>query len=408
MKTRKGHSERGFALLFVFAMAAIIAITLYVAMPRITFEAQRDKEALLIERGEQYKRGIQLYVRKFKRFPAKMEDLDNANGIRFLRHHYKDPMTGKEEWRLIHAGPGGVLLDSLVKPLNEKDKKAALQSSISELTSVGGFPEADQSGNLATRKRPSDIQGAPGTGLPGASAPGAPIPPDASQGNPPTAFPGAQAGNLTPPNPFPGQGPAGVNTALPGRFPPTQNAAGSAVNSQTGGISASAAMGSLAPDQLPANMRSNNMGPNQITPGQTAVPGIVTNQINNPFAAGGANPNAQGATEAAKLIQGLLTTPRPGGLNGLQQQAAGNQTIGGGIAGVASTIKTGSGIKIYNDQDEYKKWEFVYDASKDTQGAAGLPQQGRPPGTPIGQQPPGAAGTRVFGGSSVPAAGTKK
>ena len=119
MKTRTGHGERGFALLFVFAMAAIIAITLYVAMPRITFEAQRDKEALLIERGEQYKRGIQLYVRKFKRFPAKMEDLDNANGIRFLRHHYKDPMTGKEEWRLIHAGPGGVLLDSLVKPLND-------------------------------------------------------------------------------------------------------------------------------------------------------------------------------------------------------------------------------------------------------------------------------------------------
>jgi type II secretory pathway pseudopilin PulG len=391
MKSRTG--EQGFALLFVFAMAAIIAITLYVAMPRITFEAQRDKEALLIERGEQYKRGIQLYVRKFKRFPAKMEDLDNANGIRFLRHHYKDPMTGKEEWRLIHAGPGGVLLDSLVKPLNAKDKKAAAQSSITELLGVGGLPEADASGNLATRKRPSDIQGAPGTGVPGAFAPGAPIPPDATQGNfpNPNPFPGAQAGSL---------GPAGANSALPGRFPPTTNPAGSAVNSQTGGISAGPAMGSLAPDQVPSQLR-----PNQVTPGQTAVPGLVTNQINNPFAAGGANPNAQGATEAARLIGSLLTTPRPGGLNGIQQQqSAGNQTIGGGIAGVASTVKTGSGIKIYNDQDEYKKWEFVYDAAKDTQGAQGVPQQGRAPGTPIGQPAAGAVGGNVFGAPAPPPA----
>ena len=394
----KRRNDQGFALLFVFAMASIIAITLYVALPRITFEAQRDKEALLISRGEQYKRGIELYVRKFKRFPSKMEDLDNTNGIRFLRHHYKDPMTGKEEWRLIHAGPGGVLLDSLVTPA-AKDKKQAAQTSITELLGVGGLPEADANANPALRKRPSDQQGAPGE-LPNGPAPGAPIPADPAPGT----FPGQappNAANPYPANPFPGafgQGPAGAGTGLPGRFPgpmpnPT-NPPGSAVNSQTGGISASAPLGSNV---------AFPQGAGQIVPGQTPVPGGVMQQLNNPANPNGPNPNGQGGNDAARIIQGLLTTPRPGGLAGIQAIQAGNQTIGGGIAGVASTIKTGTGIKVYNDQDQYKKWEFVFDATKQAQGGAGgIPQQGRVPGTPVGtppgQQPPvGAVGGGVFG-----------
>jgi len=62
---KKTRRESGFAVLLVFAMAAAIALMLYMAMPRVAFEAQRDKEALLIERGEEYKRAIQLYFRKF-------------------------------------------------------------------------------------------------------------------------------------------------------------------------------------------------------------------------------------------------------------------------------------------------------------------------------------------------------
>lgn len=400
--SRREEKERGFAMLFVFAMASIIAITLYVALPRITFEAQRDKEELLISRGEQYKRAIQLYVHKFKRFPAKMEDLDNANGVRFLRHHYKDPMTGKDEWRLIHAGPGGVLLDSLVQKQTDKDKKFGTQSSITELQGVGGPPEADANVNIALRKRPSDQQAGTGGEGTGTAPPGAPIPADPPQGVVPGSSPSLNQGAV--PGTIPGQLPGAISgignavnpvtgtnasgqsaagTALPGRLPATPNAAGSAVNSQTGGISAATSFGPAAP-----------------VPGQTPVPTAVTQQLNNPAAAG-AIPNAQGATDAAKLIQGLLTTPRPGGLAGLQNNAGG-QTIGGGIAGVASTIKTGSGIKIYNEQDEYKKWEFVFDAAKEAQAASGIPQLGKVPGTPLGQQPAGqqpagAVGGGVFG-----------
>ena len=43
MKPARPNSESGFALLFVFLMAALLAISLYMEMPRVAFEAQRAK-----------------------------------------------------------------------------------------------------------------------------------------------------------------------------------------------------------------------------------------------------------------------------------------------------------------------------------------------------------------------------
>ncbi len=40
------------------------------------------------------------------------------------------------------------------------------------------------------------------------------------------------------------------------------------------------------------------------------------------------------------------------------------QTIGGGIAGVASKLEA-QGIKVYNERTKYNEWEFVYDPRKD-------------------------------------------
>ena len=50
----KHRGESGFAMLLVFLMAASIAIMLYMQLPRAAFEAQRAKEEMLQERGEQY------------------------------------------------------------------------------------------------------------------------------------------------------------------------------------------------------------------------------------------------------------------------------------------------------------------------------------------------------------------
>ena len=138
---KKRQPQSGYALLFILMMAATIAIMLYMQLPRVAFEAQRDREQLLIDRGEQYKRAIQLYVRKFNRFPADMQALENTQNIRFLRKQYVDPMTGKSEWRLIHVGPNGALIDSKVSGNNQqqKDPASAPQTLVADLSmTLGG------------------------------------------------------------------------------------------------------------------------------------------------------------------------------------------------------------------------------------------------------------------------------
>ena len=118
MKSRRTEhhgSESGFALLLVFVMAAAIAITMYMEVPRIAFESQRAREQMAIDRGLQYKRAIQLFYRKFQTFPQTLDDLETTRNVRFLRHRYLDPLTGKD-WRLLHVGPAGQLTDSLVQP----------------------------------------------------------------------------------------------------------------------------------------------------------------------------------------------------------------------------------------------------------------------------------------------------
>src|ERR1051326_9198999 len=123
-RTDRRQGERGFAMMLVFLMASVIAISLYYEMPRIAMESQRAKEQLLIDRGEQYKRAIQLYFNKTKRYPGEIKDLESFQNTRFLRHRYLDPMTGKDEWRLIHVN-NGVLTDSLVNKQGQTQQKEA-------------------------------------------------------------------------------------------------------------------------------------------------------------------------------------------------------------------------------------------------------------------------------------------
>ncbi len=117
---RRRSRERGSALLIVFVFAAFVAIMLYKEMPVAIFEARRQKEQLLVDRGNEYKRAIKLFVVRNRTFPTSLAQLDNFGNVRYIRHRFKDPMTGQDEWRLIHAmGPGFVLTDSKVTPLKK-------------------------------------------------------------------------------------------------------------------------------------------------------------------------------------------------------------------------------------------------------------------------------------------------
>ncbi len=96
--------EQGYLLLGLLFLFALILVGLAVAAPRIAKEIQREKEVETVHRGEQYKRAIQLYYRKFGAYPTSMAQLRETNKIRFLRQDYIDPMTRRRA-RLARRRP---------------------------------------------------------------------------------------------------------------------------------------------------------------------------------------------------------------------------------------------------------------------------------------------------------------
>jgi hypothetical protein len=384
------NPESGFALLFIYAMAAAIAISLFLELPRVAFEAQRDKEQLLIDRGEQYSRAVQLYVRKFNRYPADFDALDNTQNIRFLRNHYVDPMTGKDEWRLIHVGPGGVFTDSLVYNTKKTgDAASDPQNFITEVQQVGGNPtDPNQGVNLAGRVRPSDLAGAPGD------------PNNAQQ-------PGVlQPGLNQPAFGQPGFGPAGA----PQPPQPGLQQLGQPPGMQNNLIQPGAPQFDANGNVIP-NSANGAFGPNPQPGFPQPVPNLPPGVQLPPNFPGA--PQNNGAINGANVIGQLLQTARPGGLPSLSgmmgqplapgaatqpnntptaattQQAT--QIIGGGIAGVASKREQ-EGIKVYREKSKYNEWEFVYDITKDSSRA-----------TPGGAVPNGAQnGTQQQNGTQSP------
>lgn len=165
VRTRR-ESEGGYALLMVFLMAAIIALMLYQQLPRVAFESERDKEQLLIDRGEQYIRAIQLYyVANNRQYPTSIDDLEKREK-RFLRRRYKDPYTGKDEWRIIHTN-GGFLTDSLVQKPPGAGDSGSQSASNSPGSTTGNATPADQQPqiNAAVLQRPSDRPVTPAGGF---------------------------------------------------------------------------------------------------------------------------------------------------------------------------------------------------------------------------------------------------
>lgn len=106
MRVRRSNpnGEQGYILLSIMLLVTLMLIALSIEAPRIAQEIKREKEDELIHRGTEYKNAIRKYVRKFGQYPASLDQLEKANNTRFLRKRYKDPFTGKDDWRLLHQG----------------------------------------------------------------------------------------------------------------------------------------------------------------------------------------------------------------------------------------------------------------------------------------------------------------
>lgn len=373
----RGHRS-GFALLLVFAMAAVVAIMLYNELPSVAFEAQRLQEQLLIDRGEQYERAITLYVRKNNRFPPDLDALDKTAGQRFLRRRFKDPMTGKDEWRLVHVGPGGVFTDSLVYNKKKSDAdKSGPQNFITELQQIGG-PVTDpstQAGNIAARHRPSDAGGAPGTD-PGNL--------QYSSG----AIPNGAAGGLQNgiPNGIPNGVTSGIPNGLSNGIPNGFNATGQPLTN--GQLPNAGTQAGLPPGiQFPNGAQTaQNYGQAPVQAGSAAtnmINQLLTTPRPNPFnAASGATSGTASGASVDQFGNPLPATGNtaagPGGTTPAPMQG---QNIGGGLAGVASKMER-EGIKVYRDRTAYNEWEFVYDVTQDKsrQGTGGAVTPNAAPG----------------------------
>jgi type II secretory pathway pseudopilin PulG len=101
---RMASGESGYILLAVLFLMVMVLIMLSLAAPKMAADIERDREVEMIHRGNQYVRAIKLYYKKFGAYPPNMDALVKSNEIRFLRKRYKDPITGKDEWHLIHFG----------------------------------------------------------------------------------------------------------------------------------------------------------------------------------------------------------------------------------------------------------------------------------------------------------------
>jgi uncharacterized membrane protein YgcG len=386
MPRPRSRQDSGFALLLVFLMAAVIAITLYSEIPRVAFEAQRQKEQLLVARGEQYKRAVQVFVVKNKRYPTSIEELENFNNQRFLRKRYVDPMTGKDEWRIIHI-QNGILTDSkVVQPQTAANAKqtastagqyVAEQPQLGQTISTGAATGV----NIAQRRRASDDRS---PGLDDTAS--AMNDPNAQQNPGGTTTVGQLPPNLSVPGlpGMPGQSINGVRSPVPVPVPgaitnPSANQGYSYVGSSTY-VGGGSTIGSQpnAPGvagQYPGAAVNSQTG--GVAPGYGTTPG----SIGTPTAYGQPGLQTQPSNQAITMINNMLTTPRPVTSASGSTTASGS-VIGAGIAGFASTADQ-EGIMLYGDRSNYSEWEFYFDQTK--YRSPRNPVTGATVGTPAGQ-----------------------
>jgi len=334
-----------------------VSILIYLEIPRVAFEHQRDKEALLIDRGEQYARAIELYGRKMNRRPQTLDDLEKGQNIRFLRRRYKDPMTGKDEWRLIHMGSNGQYLDSKVhKPggalQNADSGPSVLASKIQGVGQSATVISDAQAVSAALQKHASDriSPGGAGSAAPGATG---------QNGVTDTTANGATAPNQQPPNAVQanavqeGQAVAQGGTANPAQFP--------------------------FPAQQAGNMRlpGNTQNDAALTLGSVLPPAQQDTMGNNVSQSGTAQPTPIQSIQA--ILGAQRTTPAGAGGGAQGPMGAGNASaLGPGLVGVATKVEM-EGIRRYKEHSNYSEWEFLYDPNDSKgsgQGSASGTQQG--------------------------------
>ena len=115
---RPFRAEGGYALVALLVAVSVMAVLLGGALPVWQTMVQREREAELVFRGEQYARAIARYQRQYAN--AAPPDLEILVEQRFLRKRYTDPMTPDGAVVALTAA-------DVVGATADRDQDAALQ-----------------------------------------------------------------------------------------------------------------------------------------------------------------------------------------------------------------------------------------------------------------------------------------
>jgi len=169
-KLEQERGDAGFMLLAAIVMIFMVLLVLSVAAPRIATQIRHEREVESAHRAEQYVRAIRIFYLKFHRYPASIEQLEKTNNQRFLRQRYVDPLTGKDDWRLIHVGEN----QTQVKNFFGEDLpglQAGLGSAAGMASTTGSgsgaFNNGSTPGSTPGAGSAFNNGGSPGTGLGG-------------------------------------------------------------------------------------------------------------------------------------------------------------------------------------------------------------------------------------------------
>lgn len=384
--------EQGYLLLGLLFLFALILIGLAVAAPRIGKEIQREKEVETVHRGEQYKRAIQLYYRKFGSYPTSMAQLRETNKIRFLRQDYIDPMTGKKDWKLLHLGQV-------------------------QMVALGFFGQTMSAGGTIPG---IGTQGVNGIGMPGATGMTGGIGGGSSIGSSSGFGSSSSFGSSTS---MTGGGlnsssTNGLNNSSTNDDSFFNDSSISSANSNgtpSNGNSSTASSGNTTSDSVSSEDQQSSTddssdsedsgfgsgGSSSVMSSNFGQNGMSSGGMNSSSIFGSSSPTGNSAASGSFGSSGAPSIPGlPGstaaGMNGTG--AAG----GGPIVGVTVPLKKAS-ILVYRKQKVYDKWQFVYNPQEEIAAAIGQTNSQTPGagiGTPAGMSSSGQSGTSSLFGPS--------
>jgi len=151
------RNQKGYMLLSVMLLVAIMLIALAAEAPRVSQQIKREKEQELVNRGTQYAIAIKKFFHKTGTYPTSLEQLEDTNHIRFLRKKYPDPMTGEANWKLIHIGEAEIPMPKNNNPGLQGSGNPSLQGS--STPGPGAQPTPDGRTTLNTNPGQSGLSG---------------------------------------------------------------------------------------------------------------------------------------------------------------------------------------------------------------------------------------------------------